>query len=912
MPTPLAELPERLEALDRRVVVELDGAWLDMLAILDEQAVACAPPPGPDPESIERLRALRARAIGRCLVPTIDNVVKSAPDGRARAAIALHDRTLRSWIRLLPETVPLSGKQAAAVAEAWGVKSRWAWIARWRGAPGPLRLRAVATDVAAYLDAERARADAACLTTLANAMGQARRSWDVARLAIDATSDWSVGSGDLRRARQRANAARVRAEARGERALARRRAFLRRRFLPALGAAIVRGAVLRNRAASTPPRRRAPHPVEDFAADGVRAELALERGLEECTGGLLSALDRAMAAAMEDDAALDAELDRLVTALPGFPSSAGEPRVEVEVRPAAARLTDLDRVAEAEAESLPAELAIGAAGGARSRGRGRTVHPRRALLDAYQRAMRPSCAALFAAIEEEHREVAGDLQRACQVVAFAAGVVRSGDATREVVEEAVEHAVDLLQFRRSEPTQRPADGMRAAAVICRAVRDTRVALFAGRAGRVLHRTRRELERGVPAAAAVLAVTAARQLGVVGRSLRRTTRRFLARIGWSPDTAGGASHISIRPLLPGEFSGDPTNPELPSLYRHLFRPDPVKDARLLVGRAAELAAIADARTRWQEGHAAAVLVTGERGSGKTSLINCALDGPLEGLPVLRGEFHHRVFDPADLAPAVAAIVGAPDPARLEEYLGASKRVVVVEELERTFLRNVGHYEAARALGRLISATSESVLWIVVVNQTAFRFLDAAIGLGQRFSHRIHAGTATAEEIRQAILVRHNLSGLRLRFEAPAENGGARRELAGRFHRPRDPERAFFEMTARQSGGVYRTAFSIWLGHIGAIEDGLFTVKAPAARDLAPVIAGLSLPDLFSVVALMQHGSLTAAEHALVFQQPVEVSDAQIDELVARQIIARDPGRPGFRVRPEAMSAVHEALFRRNLL
>ncbi|MBW3555154.1 MAG: ATP-binding protein, partial [Gemmatimonadetes bacterium] len=502
-------------------------------------------------------------------------------------------------------------------------------------------------------------------------------------------------------------------------------------------------------------------------------------------------------------------------------------------------------------------------------------------------------------------------ERACQVVAFAAGAVRSGDGTPEVAREAVEHAVALLEFRRSEQGRDP-DGMRAAAVVCRAFRDARVALFGGRTERWIHRTRRELERGVPAAAGALARAASRQLGLAGGTTRRATHRFLDRIGWRPDSSGGASEISIRPLLPGEFSGDPADPELPSLYRHLFRPDPVKDPRLLVGRAPELAAIADARARWEAGHTAAVLVTGERGSGKTSLINCALDGPLQGLPVLRGEFHERLLHPADLAPAIAAIVGAPDPDRLEEFLGASRRVVVIEELERTFLRHVGHYEAARALGRLISATSGTVLWIVVINQIAFRFLDAAIGLGHRFSHSIYAGTATAEEIRQAILVRHNLSGLRLRYEPAPDGGRAAGGLAGRVRRPGDPERAFFEMAARQSGGVYRTAFSIWLGHIAQIEDGLFTVKPPAAHDLAPVIAGLTLTDLFSVVALMQHGSLTASEHALVFQQSVEASDAQIDELVARQIIARDPSRPGYRVRPEAMSAVREALFRRNLL
>lgn len=910
LPSVIIDPFERLQALDRRAVAELEEVSREVLAILDEQEEACADAPGPEPESIAGVRALRAQTLDRCLVSPLESLDRAAAIRRARAALDLHERTVRTWARLLPGTVQLSGKEAVALAERWEARSPWSRIARWMGRSRPVPLRAIAAEVAARLDAERAEAEAACVTALATVIGQAGRSWGATRVALDATTDWSLGPRAVERARRRAAAGRARVDAELEKALAERRDWLSDRFLPALGAALVTSVLRRGRGSAAVPR---PRPVPETAphddAEAVRSELGLERGLEEATAGLLAGLDRAISAEMEEDAALDAELERLVALLPRLLEEPGEPLVEVDVTPAAARLAELDRAATAEAEKLPGRATLGGRGS--SYGRQRTVRPARILQAAYHETIRPSCAALFQAIEAEHREVSGDLERACQVVAFAAEAVRSADATPEVAREAVEHAVALLEFRRSGES-RTTDGMRAAAVVCRALRDARVALFGGRTERWTHRARRELERGVPAATAALAVGATRQLRTVGGTARRATHRFLERIGWRPDSSGGASEISIRPLLPGEFSGDPADPELPSLYRHLFRPDPVKDPRLLVGRAPELAAIADARARWEAGHTAAVLVTGERGSGKTSLINCALGGPLQGLQVLRGEFNQRLLDPAALAPAIAAIVGAPDPDRLEEYLGESRRVVVIEEVERTFLRHVGHYEAARALGRLISATSGTVLWIVVVNQIAFRFLDAAIGLGHRFSHRIYAGTATAEEIRQAILVRHNLSGLRLRYERAPDTGRPPRGLTDRRRARTDPERAFFEMVARQSGGVYRTAFSIWLGHIALIEDGLFTVKAPAAHDLAPVIAGLTLTDLFSVVALMQHGSLTAAEHALVFQQSVEASDAQIDELVARQIIGRDPIRPGYRVRPEAMSAVREALFRRNLL
>lgn len=66
-----------------------------------------------------------------------------------------------------------------------------------------------------------------------------------------------------------------------------------------------------------------------------------------------------------------------------------------------------------------------------------------------------------------------------------------------------------------------------------------------------------------------------------------------------------------------------------------------DPQFLVGRDREIQALVEARAMWEAGRPVSTIVVGERGSGKTSLINCALKGPLVGLPVIRGEFNARV-------------------------------------------------------------------------------------------------------------------------------------------------------------------------------------------------------------------------------------------------------------------------------
>jgi hypothetical protein len=118
--------------------------------------------------------------------------------------------------------------------------------------------------------------------------------------------------------------------------------------------------------------------------------------------------------------------------------------------------------------------------------------------------------------------------------------------------------------------------------------------------------------------------------------------------------------------------------------------------------------------------------------------------------------------------------------------------------------------------------------------------------------------------------------------------------------------------QEAFSVFRTAFDIWLGHINRVESGVLHMQSLLTPDLLPLIGALDVTDLFTLVATLQHGSLTPDEHARIFQKTLMSSRSQLDGLLAREIIEKDPGRPGFRVRPEALRIVNEALYRRNLL
>jgi hypothetical protein len=352
-------------------------------------------------------------------------------------------------------------------------------------------------------------------------------------------------------------------------------------------------------------------------------------------------------------------------------------------------------------------------------------------------------------------------------------------------------------------------------------------------------------------------------------------------------------------------------DLPTLYRRLFRLQPVEDPRFLIGRQAELAALEEARHWWEEGKSVSVLVVGARGSGKTSLLNCAAATMFQSADPLRGQFIERLTREEQLHGFLRTFVGVPDGDDLREALTSCRRVLMVEELERTFLRHMNGFEALRALLRLVSQSWKSTLWIFAINQAAYEFLNATAELGRYFTHRINATSVNLEHLRSAILMRHNLSGLRLQFAAPGQNsaGAGRQNYVGS---EQDVSEQFFDALYRESDGIFRAAFESWQRHIERVEGGVLYMRHPTRPDYQPLTAQLTLPDSFLLQSIFLHGMLSVEDAAQVLGIPAEQGRSQTDRLLALGILEPEPGAPALRIRPEAGQMVRDHLHRQNLL
>ncbi len=352
-------------------------------------------------------------------------------------------------------------------------------------------------------------------------------------------------------------------------------------------------------------------------------------------------------------------------------------------------------------------------------------------------------------------------------------------------------------------------------------------------------------------------------------------------------------------------------ELPPIYQSLFRLSPIEDRRFLVGRDQELSGLEQALKDWDAGRFAACLMVGARGSGKTSLLNCAAAGAFHGRELIRGQFEERTLTPSDLDAFLRRLINVDESADLAAAFDSQKRILMIEEAERTYLRRTGGFQAALHLIHWIHRTAATTLWIIVMNDKAFRVLDAGVQFGRVFSHRINAMNVSREHLENAVLERHRLSGLRLEF-APPPAGDPRVSRVKQFLRMEEsPQKLYFDSLFQQSGGVFRSAFELWQSSIERVEGETLKIRQPLEPAFARFRSELAQEDHFTLLAIQEHGSLTREEVASVLYENEIASRMRLDRLLALGLIELDPEHPGWRVRPDASRFANDVLRRINL-
>jgi hypothetical protein len=510
----------------------------------------------------------------------------------------------------------------------------------------------------------------------------------------------------------------------------------------------------------------------------------------------------------------------------------------------------------------------------------------------------------FAGAEEELEALGQELKRVRQAVDFHIRAPLRGDFEADEAAELIVGSMERAASQLHELRDSGLDAVdRMIEDLERRSREESEAVRSAVADREFLRIRSEIAEEEAVRRLSTGLDWSRRLAGTGLRIGRTgwsagRRTFALTQSWAERQLGvGAVEReemleSLEESLLGEEQG---RVELPGLYRQLFDVESeVPWDELLVPRADELATLQRALDRWRRGHAAAVAIVGEKGSGKTTLIRAGRE-LFEGTPVLELELGATVPDPEMLVRRIAAALDLETTDWAELAAGmreAGPTIAVVEDAHHMFIRTLGGFEGLEAFLGLVTATRSDVFWVITADEYAWQYLDRVMGIAPHFTHTINTTSLSPELLEKAIMARHEVSGFGLRFELDDERTRSgnrwlrlrRPEPQGELTRREADRRAYFRQLNQHAEGNIFLALFYWLRSVERVDDHVLTLRSPDIIDIE-FMERQPLPSLHTIAAIILHGGLSEDEHRRVFQLDAAENRLRLAALADAHLIFR---------------------------
>jgi hypothetical protein len=332
-------------------------------------------------------------------------------------------------------------------------------------------------------------------------------------------------------------------------------------------------------------------------------------------------------------------------------------------------------------------------------------------------------------------------------------------------------------------------------------------------------------------------------------------------------------------------------DLPPGYRQLFGGGSIEFSDTYVPRRSAEAALENAIAGWQDGAPQAVLLYGDRGSGKRTLLNQVLAREIGRARTGWVRLGPRLRDEAVVARALArrlnVRVETPRFAALAKARASTevRRVMVIENADRILSPTSDGIQRMSEFLRLVGETASSTLWILLMATPAADLALYRLDLAHRIPTIVRVDPMSAAEIRAVVMRRHRLSGFQLEFAQPNMRLIDHvRDPIGTLRATRHPNDAFFARLWALAGGNPRQALYYWLASARPHprKDGnIFIDALPSNSDLLPSI-GLSQRLILALLA--QYGSLADAELRSILAATIEGTEGDLQVLCARRLVA----------------------------
>jgi amino acid transporter len=314
-------------------------------------------------------------------------------------------------------------------------------------------------------------------------------------------------------------------------------------------------------------------------------------------------------------------------------------------------------------------------------------------------------------------------------------------------------------------------------------------------------------------------------------------------------------------------------ELPYYYATLFSGLSGTSDDFWVGMSEQISEGKQAIARFRAGIPGALIITGERSSGKSSLSKYLARKHFtpENIHIVRAP--KSCYASADLFREDLARAFQAHNQNLDDVLNAlpSGKIIVIHDLELWWERKPDGMQVIDLVKDLIDRYGKKFLFLINANEHALKLIDKASGLMNYSLAALVCKPFDARELRDIIMLRHNAGGLKFIFNRKEEDKLSAWDYARMFNR-------FFD----QSYGNPGLVISLWLSSIKKISAKTLFME-PVEVPPATVFDLLNQEQLFYLLQFVMHRRLSVSRLSENLQFSQAEVLAQVKDLVRSGII-----------------------------
>ena len=338
-------------------------------------------------------------------------------------------------------------------------------------------------------------------------------------------------------------------------------------------------------------------------------------------------------------------------------------------------------------------------------------------------------------------------------------------------------------------------------------------------------------------------------------------------------------------------------------------------RFFVGRTNEINTLNKALAVWQEVGFVITALIGEKGSGKSALIQHFYEKHTNELQLLKIELNEKIIDEKALCKWLSLKLlkqQCEDFERLVELVNAipQKSVIVLKNMQHLFLKTVDGFEAQHRLLDLLYQTARNHFWIVTYTPISFNFLDQTHRIADNYTHLIRLENPDYQMLEKLILFRHGFSGFQLSFEKGANPS----RFFGMYHPSRlikaeESQTIFFRELQNQTNGNISLALMYWIHHIEMLDEKTILVH-PISIPEVDYIRELSSEIHFSLHLLLLHDGLNEEDFIKLSGQSPLLAKAALISLKEKGLLIQRSNK--YTINPVVYPFVTNILKSHNLI